>query len=81
MSEYYCGKCDIYRNPGGSFYGKHEDLCPNCLNPMYLVDRCPGCDIDYPTIEGVEDLWGLKFHDAACKDDYHESAWADSMEA
>ena len=75
MSDYHCGKCDIYRSPGGSFYGKNEDLCPNCLRPLVLVDRCLGCDIEYPTVEGVDG-----YHSAECKE-LADGAWlADSLE-
>ena len=71
-TNYYCGKCDIYRSPGGSFYGRNEDLCPNCLNPMYLVTDCFGCDIEFPAIEEVDG-----YHSLECKQLAEESWHAD----
>ena len=71
-TNYYCGKCDIYRSPGGSFYGRHEDLCPNCLNPMYLITDCWGCDIEFPAIEEHDG-----YHSLECKQLAEESWHAD----
>ncbi len=38
MSEYYCGRCDLYYPSGGSFPGTSDDLCPACLRPLEMVE-------------------------------------------